>query len=129
MKDTTKSFIARNKLRLFIGLGFLGFFTSMINYLTFAKVWAPTFEFYGISPSIIYLLIIPGVIASAFAMGYIYDRLHLWGLETSYLNSANINPEFSENCRVNKDSNELIKKLCNQTEENNKMLKALGNSK
>ena len=98
MKDTTKAFIARNKLRLFIGLGFLGFFTSMINYLTFAKVWAPTFEYYGINPQIIYVLAIPGVIVGAFVMGYVYDRLHLWGFEVSYQNSANINPEFEKIC-------------------------------
>ena len=117
MKDNLKAFIARNKLRLFIGLGFLGFFTSMINYLTFAKVWAPTFEYYGIAPSAIYVLIIPGVIMAAFIMGYAYDHLDLWGFEVSYQNGANINPEFSENCALAKETNTLVKQLQRDMEE------------
>lgn len=123
MKDTTKAFIARNKLRLFVGLSFLGFITSMVNYLTFAKVWAPTFEYYGITPSIIYALIIPSVILSAFVMGYIYDKMHLWGFEVSYQNDAHINPEFSENCELTKETNTLVKQIQQEilkTKENRK---------
>jgi hypothetical protein len=109
MDNSTKSFIARNKLRLFVGLGFLGFATSMANWLVFAKVWAGTFEFYGIPPIVIYTAIIPGVIIAAFVMGYFYDMLHLWGLEVSYQNSKQINPEFA--------------KVCAETEENNRLMK------
>ncbi|MGB8481001.1 MAG: hypothetical protein WCE63_19520 [Acidobacteriaceae bacterium] len=111
IKNSTKSFIARNKLRLFVGLAFLGFATSMANWLVFAKVWAGTFEYCGIPPVAIYAAIIPGVVIMAFIMGYAYDRLNLWGLEVSYQNSKQINPEFARMCEIVEENNKLLKKL------------------
>jgi hypothetical protein len=98
MKDTTKAFVARNKLRLFIGASFVGLFLSFLGYETFAKVWADTFAYYGIPPMLMYALGPILIVSGCWLVGYEYEKQKIWEYEVSHQN-VNINPEFSKVCR------------------------------
>ena len=92
-----RPFIARNKLRLFIGLGFLSVATAIINYLTFAKVWSETFTYYGVPVVAVYLGLPVLFVVSCWGIGYAYEFSGLWAYEVSHQNSE-VNPEFSKVC-------------------------------
>lgn len=93
-KDT----VARSRLRFTLGVGFVGYGLSILNILTFAKVWSDTFEFYGIPVIIIYILLPILFAASCWYIGYMYDTRGYWSRENSHINE-NMNPEFRQICR------------------------------
>jgi hypothetical protein len=92
-----KKFIARHRLRFSLGLGIIGSFLTVINMLTFAKVWEETFKFYSIPMIIIYAVLPLGYIIVCWFIGYFYDVKGIWKEETSHSN-ANLNPEFLVLC-------------------------------
>ena len=92
-----RAFISRNKLRLFIGLGFLSVATAIINYLTFAKVWSETFTYYGIPSVAVYIGLPIIFVISCWGIGYAYEFSGLWAYEVSHQNTE-VNPEFSKIC-------------------------------
>lgn len=106
MEDSTKAFIARNKLRLFVGSAFVGLVLSFLSYETFAKVWADTFSYYGIPPLLVYILGPVFIFLGCWFVGYEYEIQRLWAYEVSHQNK-NINPEFVKVC----EDIEKIKKV------------------
>ena len=107
MKDSTKAFVARNKLRFAIGMSFVGMFMSMFGYLTFAKVWSATLEYYHIPVTLIYIFGPIIIILSCWYFGYWYEMKKIWEYEVSHQNK-NINPEFSKVCEDIKKIKEAL---------------------
>jgi len=109
-----KKFIARSRLRFTLGLGIIGSFLTIINMLTFAKVWEGTFIYYGVPMLIIYIILPMGYMISCWCIGYLYDVKGIWKEETSHAN-ANLNPEFVVLCEnvvlLNEKLNDINKKL------------------
>lgn len=105
---TWKSFVARNKLRFFIGMGFVGVIMSVFNFLTFAKVWSGTFEYYGIPPGVIYISIPLGLVLFGWYSGYWYEMNKFWEEEVIHQNS-NLNPQLMELIQDVKDIKEMLK--------------------
>lgn len=95
MKTKTKSFIARNKLRLFNGMGFLGTIMSIFNFLTFAKVWSSTFEYYGIPLIFVYVFVPLGLVFGCWYFWYWYEMSGVWEEEVAHQNE-NVNPQLTE---------------------------------
>ena len=95
MNGSWKSFIARNKLRFFLGMGFLGVFMSVFNFLTFAKVWSETFEYFGIPMVLVYVAIPTVLIFGCWYFGFWYEMNKLWEEEIVHQNQ-NINPQLNE---------------------------------
>jgi hypothetical protein len=95
MDQKTIEFIARIKLRFFIGSMLITALAWIPNLLTFAKVWAPTFEYYGILPEIVYVTIPVGFLASCYLVGHFWDILGFWNRENDYMNRVN-NPQVPE---------------------------------
>jgi len=92
---STLSFIARNKLRFFVGMSFLSVIISVFTFLTFAKVWASTFEYYGIPPIAVYISIPTLLLFFSWYSGYWYEMNRMWEYEVSHLNQ-NVNVEFGK---------------------------------
>lgn len=88
-------FIARHRLRFGAGVGLIGSFFSIFSLLTFAKVWEPTFVFYGIPPILVYIGFPIAYIVMCWGVGYIYDRKGLWKAEVAFGNRQQ-NPELME---------------------------------
>jgi|WetSurMetagenome_2_1015567.scaffolds.fasta_scaffold07071_12 hypothetical protein len=109
-----KKFIARSRLRFGLGVGIIGSFLSVINILTFAKVWQPTFENYGIPMAVIYIIMPVGYLSICWMIGYLYDVKGIWKEETSHSN-AFLNPEFVVLCdgvvNLSDKVDEISKKL------------------
>lgn len=95
MEERYLKFIARNKLRFFVGMGFLGIIMSIFGFLTFAKVWSSTFEYYGISPVMMYIIVPIGLVVLGWYLGYWYEMNNLWKYEVTHLNT-NVNTEFEQ---------------------------------
>jgi hypothetical protein len=95
MDEKYLKFIARNKLRFFVGMGFLGIIMSIVSFLTFAKVWSTTFTYYGISPLMIYIIVPVGLVVLGWYLGYWYEMNNLWKYEVTHLNT-NVNTEFEQ---------------------------------
>jgi len=93
MKENHLRSFARNKLRFFVGLSFIGIIMSIFNFLTFAKVWSGTFEYYSISPTIVYVTIPLVLVIGCWYAGFWYEINKVWAYETSHMNT-NVNPEF-----------------------------------
>ena len=87
-----KDFLARNKLRLFVGMAFASVFLALFNILTFAKVWSGTFEYYGVPSLLVYVGVPTAYFVVTFGIGYIYEFSGLWAKEVSYQNIV-LNPE------------------------------------
>jgi hypothetical protein len=87
-----RSFLARNKLRLFVGMAFASVFLAIFNILTFAKVWSATFEYYGVPSLVVYVGIPVAYFVITFGLGYAYEFSGLWEKEVSYQNLV-LNPE------------------------------------
>lgn len=92
-----KKFIARSRLRFTLGLGVIGSFLTIINMLTFAKVWEETFKFYNIPMIIIYVVLPVGYMITCWWIGYLYDIKGIWAEEVSHQNEY-LNPEFVVLC-------------------------------
>ena len=104
-----KKFLARNKLRVFIGTGFAGIITSTVTYLTFGKVWQDTFIFYGIPMLLVYACLIIGYPVFCLTTAYIYEFSGLWAEEVSHQNTT-LNPEFEKLCKDVEEIKQLLKK-------------------
>jgi len=118
-----KKFIARSRLRFGLGMAIIGSLLTVINMLTFAKVWQPTFEAYGIPMLAVYIILPFGFIISSWFIGYIYDVKGLWKEETSHTNIY-LNQEWMILCEnvgilsiklddLNKKMENIIKKIGN----------------
>jgi len=92
-----KKFIARSRLRFTLGLGVVGSFLTIINMLTFAKVWQQTFESWNIPMLFMYFVLPVGYLITCWFIGYFYDVKGIWAEETSHQN-AYLNPEFVVLC-------------------------------
>ena len=114
-----KKFIARSRLRFGLGLGIIGSFLTIINMLTFAKVWQPTFESWGIPMLFMYFVLPFGYLVTCWAIGYLYDVKGIWKEETSHSN-AYLNPEFVILC-------DNVISLSDELKETNKKLESINN--
>jgi hypothetical protein len=92
MDQSAVEFIARVKLRFFIGMSILMVVMNLFTILTFAKVWAPTFQFYGIPPIVIEIILPALFILSCYCVGHYWDMVGIWNREADYTNQAN-NPQ------------------------------------
>lgn len=84
-----------------------GIFLSILNILTFAKVWQSSFEFYNIPLLLIYIAFPIGYIILCWGVGLWYEQSGLWGEENSHINN-NMNVEFLKLC---KDMDKIKEKL------------------
>jgi hypothetical protein len=110
-----KKFIARSRMRFLLGSGIAGIIMSFVTLLTFAKVWATTFEYYGIPMLPVYIAFPVLYMIVCWYGGLLYERSGVWGEETSFVNKT-LNPEFLE---LYNDVKE-IKKSLNIPEKNQK---------
>jgi hypothetical protein len=110
MKESTKEFLARSKYRFFNGTSFAGVLTGLLGILTFAKVWAPTFEFYGISPVLAYVSIPAFYILFCYFGGFAYELSGIQAKEISHQNK-NVNPEVVRLLANGDKSNALLEKI------------------
>jgi len=90
-------FIAMHRLRFMAGVGIVGSIITVVNILTFAKVWEDTFRFYGIPPVMVYTLFPIAYVGVCWYVGYIYDKKGLWKAETKFGNQKQ-NEDFLEVC-------------------------------
>lgn len=88
-------FIATHHLRYGIGVGIVGSIITVVNILTFAKVWEETFKFYGIPPIAVFTIFPAGYIFVCWFTGYLFDIKGIWKAETKFAN-RNQNPEILE---------------------------------
>ena len=95
MDNKIIEFIARIKLRFFIGWAIITIPAWILNLETFAKVWSGTFEYYGIPPALVYLAIPFVFVASCYYIGHIWDMWGIWNRENDYTNRTN-NPQVPE---------------------------------
>ena len=95
MNQKNVEFIARMKLRFFIGWTIISVPAWILNLETFAKVWSPTFEYYGISSTLVYLGIPAVFVVSCYYIGHFWDMWGIWNRENDYTNRAN-NPQIPE---------------------------------
>jgi hypothetical protein len=107
MKEKYLKFVARNKLRFFVGMGFLTIIMSIFSFLTFAKVWSDVFISFGISPTMLYVIVPMGLVVTGWYLGYWYEMNNLWRYEVTHLNT-NVNTEFEQ---MRKDLAEMRKLL------------------
>ena len=105
-------FVAMHRLRFISGVGIVGSIITVVNILTFAKVWEGTFQFYGIPTVAVYTLFPLMYIAICWLVGYLYDTKGLWKAETKFGNKRQ-NDEFLEMY----DNVKLIKKYLNIPED------------
>ena len=114
MNHNLKSFLARTKYRFFNGTGFAGVLTGVLAILTFAKVWAATFEYYGINPSLAYIAIPMAYVLLCYFGGLAYELSGIQALEISHQNQ-NVNPEvlilLANGKEANKRLDKIMKKL------------------
>ena len=110
-----KSFIARTKYRFFNGTGFAGILIGLLGILTFAKVWAGTFEYYGIEPVLAYVLIPLFYVAFCYFGGLAYELSGIQALEISHPN-LNVNPELTRLLATGEEGNAMLKKILEKLE-------------
>lgn len=102
-----KQFIARSRLRFLLGSGMAGIVISLMNILTFAKVWEETFKYYNIPTLPLYVSFPVIYVIACWYIGLWYEQSGLWGAESSHINQ-NMNPEFRQIC---KDMEQIKEKL------------------
>ncbi len=90
-------FVAKHRLRFMAGVGIVGSIITVVNILTFAKVWESTFNFYGIPAVVVYIVLPISYIGICWGVGYIYDKKGLWKAEQRFGNKSQ-NDEFLEIC-------------------------------
>ena len=110
MNHSFKSFLARTKYRFFNGTGFAGVFTGILAILTFAKVWASTFEYYGVNPVLAYVAIPATYVLLCYSAGFVYEMSGIQALEISHQNQ-NVNPEVLILLANGKEANERLDKI------------------
>lgn len=109
MDQKTVEFIARMKLRFFIGWAIISIPANILNLETFAKVWASTFEFYGIPAVLVYAAIPVLFMLSCYYVGHFWDMWGIWNRENDYINRVN-NPQFVDVMNDLNDIKELLQK-------------------
>jgi predicted KAP-like P-loop ATPase len=82
-------------MRFVAGSAIVSIVITIVNLLTFAKVWEKTFEYYGIPPVAVYILFPACFIAGCWYVGYLYDIKGVWKAETKFGNRKQ-NPEIME---------------------------------
>ena len=90
--------IGRNYFRFQIGYGFVSIANSIFSYFTFAKVWQPSFEYYGIPFGFVLAGIPACMTLIAWLLGYYYIKAGLLSAQVS-LNNTEGNPEFALMCK------------------------------
>ena len=84
-----------NRDRYVIGTTLFGITISIINILSFAKLWVADFEAMGIPPIALYIGIPAGYIFGCWFTGFIYQITGIYAQEASF-NNQHGNPEFSQ---------------------------------
>ncbi len=110
MKESTKDFLARTKYRFFNGTGFAGIMIGLLTILSFGKLWAPTFEFYGINPVITYITIPVLYVLICYFGGLAYELSGIQAKEISHQN-RNVNPEVVTLLANGRESNERLQQI------------------
>lgn len=82
-------------MRFVAGSAIVSSAMTVINLLTFAKVWENTFIYYSIPPISVYILLPLFFITGCWYVGYLYDIKGLWKAETKFGNKKQ-NPELME---------------------------------
>ena len=93
MRVINSKFLGRFYLKFQIGFAPMSYLLSFIGFLTFAKVWQSTFDYYNV-PFIIALVIFPlCILGVATLLGHIMVKKNVQGEITSLMNTE-ANPEF-----------------------------------
>lgn len=100
--------IGRAYVKFQTGYTPIAYTLSLIGFLTFAKVWQGTFEYYGIPFTIIVVLCPILILVVAFILGHsmIYFKVQE---AMQSLGNQEANKEFSELCRDVKEIKEKLK--------------------
>ena len=69
--------IAKNLWRVNQGLSRIGLIWSLIGFLTFIKVWQPTFEYYGLTVGGVFLFLGILYLGSSWGVGYVNEKWNL----------------------------------------------------
>lgn len=87
--------IAKNRMRYSRGAGWAGMLLAFVSTLTFAKVWEPTFVYFGIPTTLIYIGLPITYLVMCWTVGYIDEKKKLWEAEVKYANNI-LNKEWLE---------------------------------
>jgi hypothetical protein len=99
--------IGRFYYKFQIGFSPMSYALSLIGFLTFAKVWQGTFEYYGIPFAVVVVGMPVCVLATAALIGHYMITKNIQSAMTSLINTEG-NPEFAEMCRIVKEIREKM---------------------
>ena len=109
MRYLNSKTIGRVYYKFQIGFSPLSYILTFVGFLTFAKVWQSTFEFYNV-PFIVAMVGFPlAMLITAFILGEIMIRKNVKAEMTSLVNTEG-NPEFKELCERLRRIEELMVK-------------------
>jgi hypothetical protein len=80
--------VAKNRMRYARGAGWAGMLLAFVSTLTFAKVWEPTFVYFGIPTKLIYFGLPTAYLFTCWVIGYIDEKKKLWEAEVKYSNNV-----------------------------------------
>jgi hypothetical protein len=95
--DTLSKLIGENWFKFILGWGYIGILFTFLSYLTFAKVWQATIEYYGIPFVVVIIIAPPLLFISSWYIGDFVIRKNLLSHQIS-LQNRDANPEFKELC-------------------------------
>jgi len=100
--------IGRCYVKFQTGYTVISYVLSLIGFLTFAKVWQSTFEYYGVPFSIVVVICPILILGVAFVMGHCMIHFKVQEAMQS-LGNNEANKEFAELCRDVKEIKEKLK--------------------
>lgn len=75
--NRVQKWLAKNLWRVNQGLSRISIFWALIGFLTFIKVWQPTFEYIGINIESVFILLGVMYFITSWAMGYYNEKWNL----------------------------------------------------
>jgi hypothetical protein len=87
------SYTARNLWRVNQGFARINIIWALIGFLTFVKVWQPTFEYYSVSIGLVFLVLGILYFLSSWGIGYLNERWRLSRAEWEHQIAVQ-NPEY-----------------------------------
>lgn len=101
------TFIAKNLWRINQGLARIGIVWALIGFLTFIKVWQPTFEYYGINIGGAFLFLGVAYFLTSWVVGWLNERWNFSRAE--YVHQINV--QNREYWQMIEDVKEIKEKL------------------
>ena len=92
-RDGISRFLGENWFRFNIGWGVVVVVNGIVNYLTFAKVWQGTIEYYGIPFAVAIVALPVTILAGGWVVGYLIIKKNVLAAQNS-LQNRQANPEF-----------------------------------